>query len=536
MTTVNVTAIVVGKSQEGKSTLVSTLTGIPSCNQDNPDPDGVPIGNGHVRCSIEPRWYNNIVPATKWGFECEDISVKGELRTNQNKKQYDKISKKSRSFENFLSNNDSIVCTNERTGEEGFNVKLFDTPGLDDSSNKSDEAIMADVLLALSDKEYLNLDINALIFVTSFGSAYSKSFQEQYLLYTGCFPELATNIIVVHTHFNAGLRRANERTEGKTIEERIKSFETHVSKVPGTKHVFIDSKPEDVDTFRYRMYRLGLDVQCLLDTLSEMPAKNIGSIRYFKTADFKSVDRAIKEKINGTLNTNVKEIKGIETEYRNITQIHRYKVVQLEKEKEQMERLVVSKNVQINNIDTSIPEYIDRISVDIDTSEAVFTYDFSYKSSYVSEKFPIYEVKKPRLKSDNTINEKWTVGSYNYNFTIKSEFFGPAMRATIEFYTRSKDKHQDLISSYREELQYQEEKLQSIDTEKGIIEDEIRTSNTKSVDEVRRIQKNNDVLYKILEEINCDHIPVRKFVKLYAKYDKHEIDNIINEYKTMLTH
>ena len=113
-----------------------------------------------------------------------------------------------------------------------FKIRWFDTPGLNDSSNK-DDANALEILSTLS--QYRDVKkVHAVIFVTtgSFGGAFQKIFE----YYQAMFPQLKDNFIILHTNWQPFDHKP------EACVQRIATFDTlfhHPSK-----HFFIDSLPE----------------------------------------------------------------------------------------------------------------------------------------------------------------------------------------------------------------------------------------------------------------------------------------------------
>jgi hypothetical protein len=157
-----------------------------------------------------------------------------------------------------LWNNRDVSVEPVTTNGPRLQLRLIDTPGLDDSAGMDQENITS-VLSFLTDiaqsDDPTHRYISTILFVCNANKAFSADFQEIFKYYRRCMPNLFGSLAIVNTHFSIDkwqqkwraylpkkvANRSTHSAKDDVIQERRESFLEYLGMNP--QHFFIDSKP-----------------------------------------------------------------------------------------------------------------------------------------------------------------------------------------------------------------------------------------------------------------------------------------------------
>ncbi|KAF3933327.1 hypothetical protein ABW19_dt0202042 [Dactylella cylindrospora] len=252
--TINI--LIIGPSQNGKSTFINKVRGL--CVET--EQEAALTGDGTGSCTKVCTEYNLRFPRTKYGLvdkvTREDISISEDNELEFFSKYWRK--RTSRDTEIYpLEESPSYI-----------NLRIIDTPGLDDSDGADDNNI-AQVMQHLhkmgqsgGDSNY----ISAILFTVSTATSFSSGLQSMYKYYERCMPNLFGGVAVVNTNFSVerwkqAYNKMNKPTSHGHLGRLRSSIQTDPAKVAtmrqrrqdfyelfgrDARHFFIDSKPSDV--------------------------------------------------------------------------------------------------------------------------------------------------------------------------------------------------------------------------------------------------------------------------------------------------
>lgn len=291
-----VTVLVIGPSQNGKSTFINRLINL-SMTKDVPLANE---GDGNFKCTSECRAYDLEVPLTDYKLvqvaNGEDYAVPELDREAE-----------------FLGagwwrkqTHSKYAITKRQPNGPRMRLRLIDTPGLDDCEGKDYENMEA-VLKFLNEKaqstEKWERDIHALVFVYNFNGSFTRSFQQTLKDYERCMPNLFGGLTVVNTNFNVAawaqkrqhlireqLLGSTETAKVRIMKERRAAFAKISNRNPA--HFFIDNKPKESLAFDEL---LSCNTICdILNYWSNSKPMEIGQMRLIKTENMKAVDKQLQ--------------------------------------------------------------------------------------------------------------------------------------------------------------------------------------------------------------------------------------------------
>ncbi|KAF3922262.1 hypothetical protein ABW20_dc0103520 [Dactylellina cionopaga] len=258
--------LVVGETQQGKSTLIQNL----GTYADLPDLD-IEIGNGNRSCTRSSEKYDLDIPLRSFHLEDFDGST-----IQINKDNYTELC--------GYGEDDAKVVVNSQ-GESGsaptLKFSFVDTPGLNDSEGE-DMELMAGILGKVAELEY----VHAVVYVRNSGKHFGPSFKTFFEYLQKSMPALARGLVVVHSSYTA--RRVDSHLrEGKDWAEiRREGFKAATNL--DLAHFFMDNEP---DSFSPLAVMLSMNETCaLLSHIKEQPAQPVTSFRLLKTPRMQEID------------------------------------------------------------------------------------------------------------------------------------------------------------------------------------------------------------------------------------------------------
>jgi hypothetical protein len=235
-----ITVLVVGETQQGKSTMIrqfSRYAGIPDLDID--------IGVGNRSCTSDVGLYS-------FSTFLQSYRLEDQNRKPIQGKSYDDLCR--------LTNRDAVLV---REGvEEGTvptSFTFMDTPGLDDSDG-NDMDIMAGIISRVSELRY----INAIIYVRSVEKPFSASFRRFFQYIQQSMPAISQGILVIHTCFTT--QKAAQYIRDDTSYSKLRRDAFKATTNLDTLHFFMDNDPDPDEPFAVlqslnEVYRLLLFLQ-----------------------------------------------------------------------------------------------------------------------------------------------------------------------------------------------------------------------------------------------------------------------------------
>lgn len=292
----SVTVLVIGPSQNGKSTFINRLINLSSTND-------VPLareGDGNLKCTYGCTAYDLEVPLTEYKLvqvaNGEDHAVP-ELDMEDEFLGAGWWKKQTRSKYAVKKRQQDGPC---------MRLRLIDTPGLDDCGGRDYENMEA-VLKFLNEKaqssEKWEREIHALVFVYNFNGSFTYSFQQTLKDYERCMPNLFGGLTVVNTNFNVTawaqkrqhlireqLLGSTETAMVRIMKERRAAFARILNR--NATHFFIDNKPKESLAFDELLSCN--TISDILNYWSNSKPMEIGQMRLTKTVNMKAVDKQLQ--------------------------------------------------------------------------------------------------------------------------------------------------------------------------------------------------------------------------------------------------
>ncbi|KAI9930764.1 hypothetical protein MW887_011521 [Aspergillus wentii] len=284
--------MLIGTSQSGKSLLVNRFRSLavgPYPLQESPE-----TGVGTTSCTRDPVMYEFDVPMTSYSLV--DATKASEVDVPEDEESIFKWG--------FWKKKD-LTLSPRNPDAELVRVRLFDTPGLDDSNPERNCENIQKVLQYLAKSaEDSNLDhrhLSSVIFVIKSGASFTDSLQKWYFYYQRCMPNLFGSIAVINTNF----RLKDWKTEYTKTAVNMVSFRgagpsSRDSKMKNRReawadifhcdppHFFIDSKPNPKNAFEeFTSANTVYDILLYLRSQGKLPIENVHLIKF---PDMLSID------------------------------------------------------------------------------------------------------------------------------------------------------------------------------------------------------------------------------------------------------
>lgn len=274
-----VNVLLIGPTQTGKSTLINRLTSVAVGAGGE-----APTGDGMQSCTTGCKVYEVKVPMTRYKLVNRNTHEDVEIPEDEQSV-----------FDLFWRTQEATV---EPVSPRGplLNLRLIDTPGLDDSRGRDQTNIYSvlQYLTQMSKSEDPSLrSISTILFVCNANKSLTRDFQDIFRYYQRCMPNLFGSLAIVNTHFSIEkwqqkytaylpkkvASRLTHSAKDDVIQERRAKFFEYLGCNP--RHFFIDSRPRK---------RLPFEVLTSLNDLSEiinylsfkdpMPIKDMRLIKF----------------------------------------------------------------------------------------------------------------------------------------------------------------------------------------------------------------------------------------------------------------
>lgn len=450
-----VTVLVIGPSQNGKSTFINRLINLSETKN-------IPLareGDGNFKCTYNCTAYDLEIPLTDYKLvqvaNGEDYAVPDVDREDE-----------------FLGagwwkkqTRSKYAVKKCQPNGPRMRLRLIDTPGLDDSDGTDYENLEA-VLKFLNEKaqslEKWEREIHALVFVYNFNNSFTYSFQQTLKDYERCMPNLFGGLTVVNTNFNVTawaqkrqllireqLLGSTEAAKVRIMKERRAEFAKTLNRNPT--HFFIDNKPKESLAFDEL---LSCNTICdILNYWSNSKPMEIGQMRLIKTENMKAVDKRLQSYLLHAINQwDIEKSDELRKSSKEVAT--RSYLEQLNKEllddigriKSELERYdndsEYTINTHVTSDDASAPELFLRWA---------FRIPMSHEYSIQEPNFEEFDV-----APQNAVGHRWISHTFDHSTnTWKGKYEadpGKVPRLTARSFTTSRVYHRDLISSLKSQL------------------------------------------------------------------------------------
>ncbi|EPS35826.1 hypothetical protein H072_10729 [Dactylellina haptotyla CBS 200.50] len=262
-----INVLVVGETQQGKSTLVRNLLEYAKL----PEAD-VKIGNGNRACTANPQDYEMEIPLRSYHLQDH---IGNTL----------KVGKGNYSDLIDYGEDDATVMQDLPDNQvEIVKFRFLDTPGLNDTEGR-DMELMAGILGKAAEMKYLN----AIIYVRKIDKHFGNSFHEFLEYFQRSMPSLAGGLIIVHSAYTT-MKVEKFLREGKSAAElRRDGFKAATGL--DLAHFFMDNNP-DVFSPLAVMQSLN-ETHNLLTHIKVQPQHSVSDFRLLKTPGMQSIDMHI---------------------------------------------------------------------------------------------------------------------------------------------------------------------------------------------------------------------------------------------------
>jgi hypothetical protein len=285
--------LVVGQTQQGKSSFISKLRELAECTGRGPK-----IGLGGRSMTVDCDIYELSLSTTDYKL----IGKQGEIFMPQLPK--DEVDL----YEQFARDKNLTIKAVDEFAPH-VKLRLIDTPGLDDSEGRDAEH-MEKVLHMLSQygrhKDPSYQYISGIMFVTKMQTPYNAIMQRIFKYYAQCMPNLFRGAAIINTNFHAGDwetkvdeyeqrpsqtfglgGRRTPRTD--LIESRLHAFTEQFEHY--RPQFFIDSRPSKIFPFEEFLTKVVvLEWLQYIKKQNDMPIKEI---RLYKFPAWKGIDSAL---------------------------------------------------------------------------------------------------------------------------------------------------------------------------------------------------------------------------------------------------
>ena len=449
-----ITVLVIGPSQNGKSTFVNRLV--------NLSVKSAPLakeGDGNFKCTSACTVYDLEVPLTDYKLVEIDGGRDYEVPSLEEE---EKIlagawwRKQTRS---------RLAIKQRQAHGPLIRLRLIDTPGLDDSEGKDYEN-MEHVLgtlntLAQSPNEE-DRGINALALVYNANGSFSYSFQKTMKDYERSMPNLFGGLAVINTNFSVTalaqkrqhlirehLLGTSETAKDRVVKERRAEFYRILGRNPA--HFFIDNKPNS----KY-MYDELVSCNTISDVLSfwaNSKPMEIGQMRLVKNESMKAADKRLQSYLSfaigiwdGEKRELLKNVSKGEALRSHFEQQHQELSDDISRIQSDLERYDNDSEYTIQTHTTTDDETAPMLVL---------------KWAFRIKKKNSYHVKEPdygeySVEPQDGVNCKWTSHSFDHisnSWTGSYEAKpGRIPYLTARSYTTNRVYHRDAISSLRSQL------------------------------------------------------------------------------------
>ncbi|KAF4624612.1 hypothetical protein G7Y89_g13556 [Cudoniella acicularis] len=486
--------LIVGESQQGKSTLIKQLNRY----SDQPNID-IGIGHGNLACTKVVRQYTIATELTRHQLVSPDGRPIEGL-------DYTELCDLDRTEA-------KVVPIAQQQPGQLLNFNFIDTPGLDDSDGEDIE-LMAAIIGRLGEISH----INAVIYVRNINKPFSKSFKQFFSYIQRSLPSLSAGLIIVHTCFT--VQKVAEFLDDSKNLAALKRDAFKAATSLELMHFFMDSEPSKYSPLAV-LESLNSCYK-LLSYLSSQRPLPIAGLRLLKTANMANYD----SQVIATL----MELKlNLQQEWNAANA-----------QKSANDQRIYSAQLEITKLNRKLAKSRDRLSrlesgPDIVLGSRAVAEDYSWQAEvklgsrqvdYIAE-CPIAYVTKTANGGSHWQDE--VLQGNVWSAVITSSSFRD-LGGTATLYARSKDKHwieikqlKERCVEYEEQILYMERSLQGDggdDVKLKVVGDNV--DRVGSLVDTLKMEKFDIGLYNDLRRFYANrHRPSRDEIKEFVQaYDK----------------
>ncbi|EPS35838.1 hypothetical protein H072_10728 [Dactylellina haptotyla CBS 200.50] len=363
--TVNI--LVIGPSQNGKSTFINKIREMSRPTEQKQAEEG----DGNSSCTTKCAEYVFDFPRTRY-----------RLFDHKND-QYVHVAEEDEQtyFSELWRKKTSDFCEIRRIEENPryFNLRVIDTPGLDDSNRAiagQDDRNIAEVmghLHRMATTPGLPKYITALVLILNVETPFSNHLQKIFKYYQLCMPNLFGGLAIINTSFTAEVWKTkfNDSRRMKSRMEKVtKAFSADTSKVDmmrerradfaaiferDARHFFIDSVPDKMRiveqlTSHNQMY----DIITYLACQSQMPVNNI---KLYKSPRMVQIDELLIIWLNDARRNLMEKEMELTTHLGEAQAVRAQNAKKLESLRAEIEQLEKELNIYNNDDDYPLKTY-----------------------------------------------------------------------------------------------------------------------------------------------------------------------------------
>lgn len=493
-----VQVLIVGESQQGKSTLIRQLNRY----SDQPDID-IGIGDGNVACTKVVGKYTIATKLTQHQLQNPDGRPIESL---------DYVA-----LCDLDGTEAKVVPICQEPPGELLNFNFIDTPGLDDSDGEDIE-LMAAIIGRLGELSH----INAVIYVRNINKPFSKSFKQFFSYIQRSLPSLSAGMIIVHTCFT--VQKVAEFLDDSKNLAALRRDAFKAATNLELMHFFMDNEPS-----KYSPLAVLESLNSCYKLLSHLSSQRpwpIAGLRLLKTANMENYDSQV---INTLMELNL----NLQQEWSAANA-----------QKSANEQRVYSAQLEITKLNKKLAASRERLSrlqsgPDIILGSRAVAEDYSWvvnfllsaevrleskQVDYIAE-CPVAYVTKTSNSGSHWQNE--VLQDNVWSAVITSRSFRD-LGGTATLYARSKDKYQTEIKQLEERcVEYEEQILYA---ERGLKGDSVDDVKLKTVGEnIDRVGSLVDILKMEKFDISL-YADLRRFYANRQRPSRNEVKEFIGVY------
>ncbi|KID81314.1 hypothetical protein MGU_11313 [Metarhizium guizhouense ARSEF 977] len=498
--TINV--LIVGETQQGKSTLIKQLAqyaGIP--------PLDVDIGDGNESCTKKVGVYEVSADLKQYQL----VDQEGQAISHRSYSEYCDLTPRK-----------AKVAPIPGLKDERIDFTLIDTPGLSDSSN-ADMDIMAGIIGRLAEIDH----INAVIYVRGMDSPFGQFFKDFFSYFQRSLPSLSNGLMIVHSNFTTYKVEEFLQDDKNLAKIREEAFKAATNlELP---HFFMDNDPDVRSPFAVKQ-SLNETYRLLAHIASQKPSP-LNKLKLLKTRKMIDHDVHVVSALNdlkmnlsrswNDQKNHAKLIDQIDLEVqRDLARDKR----KLDAEEKDLKDFTEGPDVLLGTIsaveDYSFFSHL-LLQQQVNLGRKVVTFDSDYK---------ITNVEKSRSGGSQWLDEK--LRGTSWEAIITSGWFRD-IQGSATFYTTSKIRHADEIALLKRHIEDLKENVNRHNEKLG-------RSARASQDSIVALGEQIEALDALIQTVNSEILDISLWPKLKVFYSlegrpmKHDIRGFVTVYNSEL--
>ncbi|TGJ83242.1 hypothetical protein E0Z10_g5512 [Xylaria hypoxylon] len=458
-----ITVLVIGPSQNGKSTFINRVIDIAESAVSR-----ALEGNGNEKCTVNSQIFDLDVPLTEYYLEDRETGKPHDVPRMTDEAQI----LKDAWYRKQTRNRYEIKPVDGHC--PSMKLRLIDTPGLDDSEGKDFEN-MADILEILNKLSkspvVWETKIHAIVFIYNSENAFSHSFQGVVKDYYRCMPNLFGGLCVINTHFNTSAlskKRANfiqnniigagDNARQRIIKERAREFAKILGEGFNPTHFFVDSKPNGKQAYEDLVSRN--TITDILTFWAGSKAMPISQMRLIKNREMQSIDNRLQILLIRAID----KWKGdLHVARENASEHEAFKATLLQR-KEELENNLARLQEDLDRLDNDT-EYTIETWTSKDDASAWELLGRSIIRRRIKKKVVIRQPEYPNFKvsAEDSISGSWiSKGLVEAGAAWAGEYEGKVGRIphlVVRCYTTNREKYRARITEFRTQLRRDKARL-----------------------------------------------------------------------------